>query len=310
MYSKYDVFKYKALTAPKFYWVVGHGTTLRGFTEVPPNTWVIFLSKPGHALLDTPFLSPMFRNQIIKDTEITRSIALDNVPRENLPGIRLHSSSWNDYIYGPGDRLPTTYVTFQPSVGQNNLNQVLGVHDTSKPNVNARHRGINTSVNQVIAQRPGIYFIAVCRPTQEQRINKREFWLRLRWNKARGGTQNNNLMVTDPSGIIHIIKQNNIARIQSQQLCRLNNSGYRRECGIVNNNGSVQVSQPTKKRRLNPPGNAPDPRWPFINGMFTFAPGVPNSLLPRPRKPRPRKPLPRPRPRNNGKNSIKPNEAK
>jgi hypothetical protein len=248
--SNYDVFWYKALTAKKFYWVVGHGKTLRGFTEVPPNTWVVFLSKPGHALLDEPFTKPIFKNQIIKDTEITRSIAISNFPKEKLPGIRLHSSSWKDYIYGPGNRLPLTYVTFKPSGEQNNLNQILGVNDTSKPDVNARHKGIDTSVNQVIAQRPGIYFIAACRPTQKQIQNRTEFRIRLRWNKARGGTQNNNIMVADPSGIVSIIKQNNLARIQAQRVCRLNESGYRRACGIVNNASPPVQPRLTKKRIL------------------------------------------------------------
>jgi len=300
MYSNYDVFRYKALTASKFFWVVGHGTTLPGFTRVPPNRWVVFLSKPGHVLLSEPFASPIFQN-IIKDTQVTRSLALGNIPKENLPGIRLHESSWKNYVYGPGDDLPNTFITFQPKQPINNIGGILGVHDTSKPNEPPVLQGrAQDNVNRIISRKQGIYFFVTCRPSQGQLQNRNKLRIATTFNRRRGGGQNSPITyVPDPSGVINNIKRRNINRIQAQFVCRWNQSGYHRQCGIVLN-PSLEGPRPTKKRILNPPGNGPAPiansQPPFANGLFTFAPGVPMSRAPRPRyypprKPRPRKPV-------------------
>lgn len=291
-YSNYDIFRYKAFTASKFYWDIGHGITLGGFTEVPPNTWVVFLSKPGHILHTEPFTTSKFKD-IIKSTILTRSLALGTISKGELPGSRLHESSWKEHIYGPGDRLPNTYITFKPPETNSKFNEVMGVHDTSKPNQVAKYRNLAGPqlLNRVLIGKPGIHFIVTCRPTAKQAQQTNAIQHQLLINRLMGFSQNNNRMVPNLNHIISAIQRNNRARTQAQQVCRWNKSGYYQQCGIVLN-PSLEGSRPTKKRILNPPGNGPASRPPFANGLFTFAPGVPKSLLPLPRyyPPRPRKP--------------------
>lgn len=261
MYSDYDVFWYKSLTASKFYWVVGHGFTGPLFSRVPDNTWVVFLSKPGHTLHTEPFTTYMFKKRIVKDTELTRRIAIGTIPKDELPGIRLHGSSWKDYIYGPGDKLPATYITFKPPVEPSNFNSVIGVYDTSKPN-NVKYRNTEESLllSRVINNKPGIYFVATCRPTREQLLKKRDIWLASIDNKRKGFTQNNSIMLPDPSGIIQNIQKQNIERIKAQRVCRLNQSGYNQACGIVKNNSSPVPPRPSKR--------------PYQKRPYEFAPGL------------------------------------
>lgn len=267
IYSNYDVFRYNVFTAKKFYWVVGHGITLRDTTVVPPNTWVIFLSKPGHVLLADAYTKPMFKDRIIKDTQLTRELALGNIPKEQLDTIRLHISSWKDYIYGPGDKLPNTYITFQPSGPTNTLIPVLGKHDTSKPG-DTKLVGVKTAVNRIIENKPGIYFIVACRATVKQIAQVEKMRLAKYFNMRAGGAQRSNIRVTDPSGIINIIRQQNRARIEAQQICRLTQSGYNRACGRL-------VTQQLLRKRSPSSYERSAKRQRVAPLSYVFAPGLP-----------------------------------
>ena len=279
MYSNYDVFKYKALTASKFYWDIGHGTTAQGYSKVPANTWVVFLSKPGHCLHTAPFSTPQFK-EIVKNTELTRLISLGAIPREQLPG-RVHNSSWKDYIYGPDDDLPTTIISFQPaSTPPTNFDSTLGVYNTSRPGlVQLKKTQLPVLLSQVLLGRPGIHFVVSCRPTANQAKLTNAIFRASYFNRRKGFTQNNTNMVPNSSRLISNIQQRNLVRVEAQRLCRLNSSTYRQACGI----SSPNQARLAKKPRLNLTGNV---RFLPQFSQIVFAPGLPptKSYLERMRK--------------------------
>jgi hypothetical protein len=202
--SQYGLFRYAASQAPYFRWIVGHGENQDTNTRVPPGTWVVFLSRPGHLLSAGHFTHKLFRNQILQKTEVTRKLALDQIPPHRLPALTLLPSSWKLQIHGPNDMMPNMYIelfdqtppltasTHLRTYGDMRLfNQMCGVTKTSSTFSFPTNHGERTTVKNLVLQHgKGIYFVVACRGTSGQ--SRPALFSSMRQNNSmttRGGVQ-------------------------------------------------------------------------------------------------------------------------
>jgi hypothetical protein len=202
--SKYGLFKYAVSEAPYFRWIVGHGRTENTDTRVPPGTWVVFLSRPGHLLSAGHFTRAAFRKEIRQNTELTRKLALNQTPPGNLPSLMLLPSSWKLQIHGPNDMMPNTHLELfdhtpltssmnMATYGRRRLfHSMCGVTKTKSGTVSfPSNQGETTTVKNLVLQHgKGIYFVVACRGTAGQ--NNSSLSRAMRQNNtmtARGGVQ-------------------------------------------------------------------------------------------------------------------------
>jgi hypothetical protein len=198
--SQYGLFRYAASEAPYFRWIVGHGRTEYTDTRVPPGTWVVFLSRPGNLLNITPFTRASFRNQILQKTEVTRKLALNQIPPYKLPALTLLPSSWKMQIHGPNDIMPNMYLElFDQNPLTTNMdryrttrlfNQICGVTKTSRTFSFPTNQGETTTVKNLVLQHgKGIYFVVACRGTTGQNPLNLNRFMRQNTTTVRGGAQ-------------------------------------------------------------------------------------------------------------------------
>lgn len=198
--SEYELFRHVASKAPNFRWIVGHGQAQNTDTRVPPGTWVVFLSRPGHLLNYYPFTHTIFRNQILQRTEVTRKLALDQIPPGRLPSLLLLPSSWKLQIHGPNDMMPNVHLELfdQTPLTTNMIkyrasrlfNQMCGVTKTSRTVSFPTNRGETTTVKNLVLQHgKGIYFVVACRGTPGQNSSNLMSRLRQNTTSVRGGPQ-------------------------------------------------------------------------------------------------------------------------
>jgi hypothetical protein len=223
--SEYDIFKHVASQAPYFRWIIGHGSTTNTDTRVPPGTWVVFLSKPGHSLNFFPFIHNTFRSQILQKTSVTRKLALDEIPPGRLPALTLLPSSWRSQIYGPNDLMPNTYIELFDRTPLTNMdsyrkhrlfNSINGVTKTSTNFSFPTNKGETTTVKNLVLQHgKGIYFVVACRGTSGQSPSSLNRSGRQNSTSARGGLQ---LVTpaTNTSGRTARIRTMNISRTRRQ----------------------------------------------------------------------------------------------
>jgi hypothetical protein len=198
--SEYELFKNVASQAPHFRWIVGHGSTSDTDTRVPPGTWVVFLSRPGHYLNFYPFTHNIFRNQILQKTESTRKLILGQIPPHKIPALTLLPSSWRMQIHGPNDMMPNTVLElFDNTQLTNNMysyrkhklfDSICGVTKTSRSFSFPTNRGEITTVKNLVLQHgKGIYFVVVCRGTSGQNPSSLNRSFIQNTTTVRGGAQ-------------------------------------------------------------------------------------------------------------------------
>lgn len=198
--SEYELFRHVASKAPNFRWIVGHGQSQNTDTRVPPGTWVVFLSRPGHLLNFRPFTHKIFREQILQRTEVTRKLALDQIPPGRLPSLLLLPSSWKLQIHGPNDMMPNVHLElFDNSPLTANIpkyiksrlfGRMCGVTKTSRIFSSPTNRGETTTVKNLVLQHGrGIYFVVACRGTPGQNSSNLESRMIQNTTSARGGIQ-------------------------------------------------------------------------------------------------------------------------
>ena len=211
--SKRDVFKLNALAAKKFYWVIGHGKTLEYATDkVPRNTWVVFISRPGHYLNSLGFISSeVFTEGYLRNTELVRNLMLDLVPEDRLPpGIRMiHPTHWIQRLYGPGDKLPATGISLRDTEPDTDLDDLCGITNTASKSPGPKFHGSRLKMSTLLQRNgPGIYFVLACRASSTQ--SKSNLMATFR-KHVECGIQGPN-RAPNTSGTINRIEENNRVR--------------------------------------------------------------------------------------------------
>ena len=179
---------YAAQPTTRIKLVIGHGTLVQRYPRVPEDTYIIFLSKPGHLLAGASILSnpQMFRNSYI------RKAITGVTPLSNVRPVRL--GAWKDHVYGPTSPYPDMNIEF---FDYNNAgfrtpgtpaNQVSGLHTLKNTNARVTHfKGTSAYLSNIMRfGGKGIYIVASCR-SSGRRANARE--TALRNVNLTGGTQ-------------------------------------------------------------------------------------------------------------------------
>jgi hypothetical protein len=149
----------------KFKLLIGHGTLTGQLERLPADTYIIFLSKPGHSLAGQTILSnpQMFRRDYIKNV-ITGAI-----PQGAIEPIRLRM--WKQHVYGPASYYPDMNIdlfdrnsrgTRTPGTAFNN---VFGVHTLNSSGRRIVHfKGTSANLSNLVRfGGKGIYVVASCR---------------------------------------------------------------------------------------------------------------------------------------------------
>lgn len=240
----------------KFKLLIGHGTLSGQLERLPADTYIIFLSKPGHSLAGQTILSnpQMFRRDYIKNV-ITGAI-----PQGAIEPIRLRM--WKQHVYGPASYYPDLNIdlfdrnsrgTRTPGTAFNNVFGVHTLNSSGRRIVYFKGTTANLS-NLVRFGGKGIYIVASCRASLQRTPGA--VGAALRNIRLTGGNQTTlrRMGTTDPIA-------NRLAQAVENTQARL--AQYKRKKTNSPN------SRPHKKARTS---------------LFTFAPGRPAST-PRKRKP-------------------------
>jgi hypothetical protein len=162
---------YAGMSQTPIRWIVGHGTLLTHRVVVPPKTFVVFLAQPGF-LTSTGYASnPEFLKLWTDRTAMSQFIRGEIQGPRNEP-----FQTWHRRVYGPGDRMPDTYVELFDLQGsgmrENTTNeqryrdafdQVAGVKRVGGGHI---YHGLITTVGRIIRKKgAGIYFVYACRGT-------------------------------------------------------------------------------------------------------------------------------------------------
>jgi hypothetical protein len=149
----------------KFKLVIGHGTLTGHLARLPADTYIIFLSKPGHSLSGQTIISnpQLFRRDYIKQV-ITGAI-----PRWAIQPNRL--GMWKQHVYGPASYYPDMNIDLfdYNSRGTRThgtaANNVFGVHTLNSPGRRITHfKGTSANLSNLVRfGGKGIYIVASCR---------------------------------------------------------------------------------------------------------------------------------------------------
>jgi len=156
----------------KFKLVVGHGTLIQHYSRVPEDTYVIFLSKPGHSLSG---------HSVVGNPRIFRHSYLRNAitgatPMSNIRPVRL--GMWKQHVYGPGNVYPDMNIEFfdyNPAGFRTTgtpANAVFGVHTINTTNRrNTRFKGSSSNLSNIVKLGgKGIYIVASCRRSTSRAV--------------------------------------------------------------------------------------------------------------------------------------------
>lgn len=209
--NKLDV--YAGMTSTAIRWIIGHGTMLTRRIVVPPKTFVVFLAQPGY-LTSTGYVSdPEFQKLWTDRTTMSQFI------RGEIRGPNYEPfQTWKKRIYGPGDRMPETYVELFDERGsgmrentrteeryRDTFDQVAGVKRVGGGHV---YHGLTTTVGNIIRKKgSGIYFVYACRGTVFQHPESLE----------RVYFQNGTSPARNASGFINLERLRDIRRSRLQK---------------------------------------------------------------------------------------------
>ena len=159
----------------KFKLVIGHGTLIQRYPRVPEDTYIIFLSKPGHILSSSSILS---NPQVFRYSYIRNAIT-GATPKWNVRPVRL--GMWKEHVYAPGNVYPDMNIEFfdyNPAgfrTPGTPSNAVFGVHTINTTNRrNTRFKGSSSNLSNIIRfGGKGIYIVASCRTSPWRGNNAR-----------------------------------------------------------------------------------------------------------------------------------------
>lgn len=224
--------------------VVGHGGLAGTYPRVPEDTYVIFLSKPGHLISQGSVVQQpqMFRNSYL------RQVITGALPKWSVQPTRL--GAWKEHVYGPGNTYPDMFINFFDHdkngvrMSGTPFNTVTGVHSLNSNRKTTSFKGGFSALSNVIRfGGKGIYIVAACRasPTRSYHGAMGAFRKNLRLT---GGNQSSlrRIGITDP--LINRMAQE-IENAQARM------AAHKRSANSTNRTNSPKKMKP----------------------MFTFAPG-------------------------------------
>lgn len=214
-------------TSTKFKLAIGHGGLTGTSARLPADTYVIFMSKPGHLLSQGAILS---HPQIFKPSYL-RNVITGVLPRWSIsPTI---FSTWTERVYGPGDMYPDLRIDFYdytttgvPTPGSP-YNRVSGLHTLeSNTRRNTHFKGSSGYLSNVIRFKgKGIYIVIACRASPERSSAGAMSTFRRNIRLSRGNQSTlRRIGRTDPLiNIIAQIMENKQARMAKSKRKRSNN---------------------------------------------------------------------------------------
>lgn len=160
-----------ALQPPtKFKLMVGHGGLTGTFApRLPADTYIIFLSKPGHLIS---------QDSVTQHRQIFRHSYLRNAISGVLPKWSIqptHLKTWNERVYGPGDVYPNMIINFFDHntsgvrMPETPFNRLSGLHTIKENRANIHFKGSSAYVSNIVRfGGKGIYIVAACRASRER----------------------------------------------------------------------------------------------------------------------------------------------
>ena len=229
--------------------VVGHGGLTGTLARLPADTYIIFLSKPGHLIAQGSVISnpQMFRHSYL------RNVISGVIPRWSILPHRF--GRWKEHVYGPGDIYPDLSLNFYDHnssgvrLNQTPFNNRTGVHSINATTRTRHFKGVTAHLSNVIRLRgKGVYIVLACRASSQRSYAGAMSSFRRNF-RLTGGTQETlrRIGATDPRTNLFAQHIKNMQARRATHKRRANNA--------VN-------SHPAKKRKT-----APFP------GPSTFAPG-------------------------------------
>ena len=166
-------------TAP-LHVIAGHGTLIANKPRVPPNTYIIFLAKPGYALsASTLFYPELYREDFLRGL------------LQNKHSTRINSlKTWKTRIYFPGNPYPNLildtydYPTSKNHKHNSEMNELFGVY-TVNTGVTRSHGLKHILLSHLIGKKTGIFFVAACRTGSVRSVQRNENTQRLRTRGTR-----------------------------------------------------------------------------------------------------------------------------
>ena len=233
----------------KFKLVVGHGGLTGTYKRLPEDTYIIFLSKPGHLISQ----GSVIQNPRLFNHSYLRNAISGVLPKWSIQPTRL--GAWKEHVYGPGNIYPDMSVNFfdHNEIGVRKtgtpFNMVEGVHSINANRKTIGFKGGFANISNVIRfGGKGIYIVAACRASPERSLRGAmgSFRKNLRLT---GGNQTSlrRIGVTDP--LINRMAQE-IENTQARMAAHKRNA----------NKSPNSTSSPKRMKKPN---------------TFTFAPGRP-----------------------------------
>lgn len=241
--------------------VVGHGSLIPIGHRVPDDTYIIYVSKPGHLLAQRAVLNypQIFNNRYM------RSIIRGETRDADIQPDRLRS--WKKHVYGPGDFYPDLFLNLfnhnleMRPTPRTPFDDVSGVHTLNNGSLRGMY-GQPTSLKEIITRYgPGIYVVFACRASAD-RVGASN-----RSGRAFRQFNTNMSMTGGKQRYLYRMRPNDPELNQQVQAIENAQARYTalkrlRNITIRTNNGPK-----TKKRRVSTP---------FAPGTtFRFAPGIP-----------------------------------
>jgi hypothetical protein len=154
----------------KFKVIVGHGVLTGTYKRVPEDTYIIFLSKPGHLISQ----GSVIQNPQLLRNSYLRSAISGVLPRWSIAPTRL--GAWKEHVYGPLSLYPDMSVNFfdhdARGIRTNGTpyNRLTGLHTMRSNNSKTTtFKGTDAHISNVIRlSGKGIYIVAACRASAER----------------------------------------------------------------------------------------------------------------------------------------------
>jgi len=153
----------------KFKLIVGHGGLTGTYKRLPEDTYIIFLSKPGHLISQ----GSVIQNPRLFNHSYLRSAISGVIPKSSIHPTRL--GAWREHVYGPGNIYPDMSVNFfdHSEIGVRKtgtpFNMVAGVHSINANRKTIGFKGGFANISNVIRfGGKGIYIVAACRASPER----------------------------------------------------------------------------------------------------------------------------------------------
>ena len=216
----------------KFKLMVGHGGLTGTFApRLPADTYIIFLSKPGHLIAQ----NAVTQNPQLRSYSILQQSISGVLPKWSIQPT--HLRTWNERVYGPGDVYPNMIINFFDHTTSGvrmpgtPFNRLSGLHTIKENRTNIHFKGSSAYVSNIVRfGGKGIYIIAACRASRE-RTNAGAMGSFQRNFRLTGGNQTSLRRIgpTDP-------RNNRLAQAIENIQARM--AAHKRKANSVNGNKS------------------------------------------------------------------------